>query len=277
MTAATGCLAAFSYDHLGEIPVTELRTGDVVLFREPKFTSPDNCILQVFFRWDVNHCGLAVDPADFPAGSKVRQLSPMQNDRRYVLHMTTHGLKLWDVDQYLAKMSKRRFDKGTTFARRLLPGMQSEKAFRKQLATHVDEIFTEFQNKRYEGNLLSILRGYFDSCEGDKCFVCPTNCCATSNDLSSLFCSELLAEALQRANVLSRSRHSDEFMPQDFWDSDGVKIEKTNFILGKKLAPATKVRRPTLEEIGACSAKGSSTSLAASGKGSNPSLNGQPS
>ena len=45
-------------------------------------------------------------------------------------------------------------------------------------------------------------------------------------DLSSLFCSELVAEAYQRIGLLTSAMPSNEYTPKDFAERRGLKLEK---------------------------------------------------
>lgn len=63
----------------------------------------------------------------------------------------------------------------------------------------------EVRGRPYEKSKLELILAAYDGPFGEN-----------KQDLSSLFCSELVAEALQRARVLDITRPSNEFTPADF-------------------------------------------------------------
>ena len=63
----------------------------------------------------------------------------------------------------------------------------------------------EMRGRPYEENMLDLVRAAHDY-DGE----------VTSEDLSSLFCSELVAEAFQRMGLLTDDKASDEYTPGDF-------------------------------------------------------------
>ena len=62
----------------------------------------------------------------------------------------------------------------------------------------------EVRGRPYEKNNVSLARSAIDFCTQQK------------EDLSSLFCSEMCAEAFQRMKLLSEEKPSSEYTPADF-------------------------------------------------------------
>merc|ERR1711974_397156 len=98
------------------------------------------------------------------------------------------------------------------------------------VSAKIDEFLWEVHDSPYETNPLSMLQAYFDSCE-------PLGFCQGSRDTSSFFCSELVAEALQRTSVLSDDIPSSEIVPMDFLQSNGEQIERAKLRDGVRLGP----------------------------------------
>ena len=72
----------------------------------------------------------------------------------------------------------------------------------------------ELRGRPYERSALDLLNAAHDY-EGEK----------MKEDLSSLFCSELVAECYQRLGLLSEEKASDEYTPSDFGQADNAHKE----------------------------------------------------
>ena len=73
------------------------------------------------------------------------------------------------------------------------------------------ELRKEFQGRPYEKSKLELILSTLDIQEGFLSFLHNQH-----EDLSSLFCSELVAAAYQRLGLLGRERISNEYTPDDF-------------------------------------------------------------
>jgi len=71
----------------------------------------------------------------------------------------------------------------------------------------------EVRDRDYETSKLELLRAEWDGPFGQN-----------QEDLSSLFCSELIAEAYQRMGLLGNDPPSNEYTPRDFSQSAGLKL-----------------------------------------------------
>lgn len=67
---------------------------------------------------------------------------------------------------------------------------------------------TEVRGRPYEDNKIELIKSAYDGWLGEN-----------EEDLSSLFCSELVAEAYQRMGLLPDTVASNEFTPRDFSSS----------------------------------------------------------
>lgn len=63
----------------------------------------------------------------------------------------------------------------------------------------------EISGRPYETNKIELLKAAYDGLFGDN-----------KEDLSSLFCSELIAEAYQKMGLLTEKLPSNEYIPKDF-------------------------------------------------------------
>lgn len=80
----------------------------------------------------------------------------------------------------------------------------------------------EVSGREYEQDQIELIKAAYDGPLGRN-----------SEDLTSLFCSELLAEAYQRLGLLSEEKPSNEYTPADF--SEKKQLELLNGSLGKEV------------------------------------------
>ncbi|MFH1214863.1 MAG: hypothetical protein V1706_00005 [Pseudomonadota bacterium] len=80
----------------------------------------------------------------------------------------------------------------------------------------------ELAGKEYEKNTIELIKAAYDGPLGRN-----------SEDLSSLFCSELVAEAYQRLGLLNEDKPSNEYTPSDFSEKKQLKLLEGS--LGKEV------------------------------------------
>ena len=73
----------------------------------------------------------------------------------------------------------------------------------------------EVKGRPYEKSKIELFKAAYDGPFGRN-----------NEDLSSLFCSELVAEAYQRMGLLSEDKASNEYTPKDFSDAEKLKLLK---------------------------------------------------
>ena len=78
----------------------------------------------------------------------------------------------------------------------------------------------EVQGRPYEKNKIELILSSIDAQEKYLSFLRNTH-----EDLSSLFCSELVAEAYKRMGILNTNKFSNEFTPDDFSSARGSELE----------------------------------------------------
>ncbi|CAJ1349610.1 unnamed protein product [Effrenium voratum] len=166
-------------------------------------------------RMKVHHIGIVLNPADFGEESQVRQAMPeIDLKKMYVFHALEIGMRIWDLERYVNRIHQG-CRPGEAYARQL---QWSDAELRSNFTPVLDTAFGEFKDRPYEKNKLTPVAAFCDKAE-----CC--GCCVSKADTSSIFCSELIAEILQRGKVLDNQRPSSEFTPLDFFESDGRRVE----------------------------------------------------
>lgn len=74
-----------------------------------------------------------------------------------------------------------------------------------EMLTALNMLRLEVKNRKYEEDKLELIKAAYDGPFGKN-----------TEDLSSLFCSELVAEAYQRMGLLGEEKPSNEYTPKDF-------------------------------------------------------------
>lgn len=82
----------------------------------------------------------------------------------------------------------------------------------------------EVSGRPYEKNKLELIKSAWDSILGDN-----------NEDLSSLFCSEMIAEAFQRMGLLTEEMPSNEYTPKDF-SSEKQLVLELGYGIGNEIA-----------------------------------------
>lgn len=106
---------------------------------------------------------------------------------------------------------------------RRLTGIDDEK--RKEMCKVLLQFRKEVQGRPYEKSNLELIRSGLDFQEEYLSFLRNT-----SEDLSSMFCSELVAEAYKRMGILDTKKLSNEFTPDDF---SSARESRMTFKFGK--------------------------------------------
>ncbi|MXX74350.1 MAG: hypothetical protein F4210_14775 [Holophagales bacterium] len=177
----------------------ELRTGDIVLYSGKR---PISAIIKLstFSRW--SHVGIVVRLHEF--------------DFVTVWESTKKGTGLLDLDSatlrkgvQLVALSERVETYRGDIAFRRLSGAEFESGDYERLW----ELRRELRDKPYETDRLELVKA---ACDG------PFG--LNEEDLRSIFCSELVAEAYQRLGLLDESKPSNEYVPADFSAARGLRL-----------------------------------------------------
>ena len=100
---------------------------------------------------------------------------------------------------------------------RRLTGVDSDK--RAQMYQDLLAFRKEVQGRPYEKDLIELILSSIDVQEKYLSFLRNTQ-----EDLSSLFCSELVAEAYKRMGLLTTNKLSNEFTPDDFSSAQELQL-----------------------------------------------------
>jgi hypothetical protein len=134
-------------------------------------------------------------------------------------HEIRPGVNLYDLEEWIRHYAE------DTAIRRL--HVERSEAMRAALLVFYEEV----RGRPYERNRLELLRAGYDGPFGAN----------RQADLSSIFCSELVAEAYQRMGLLPKTPPSNEYTPRDF--SEQCK-RPLPLLLGATLGPETLVYGP---------------------------------
>lgn len=185
----------------------DLKTGDIVLFSGTGFISAG---IKMASKSIWSHVGMVLDLPEynFKALWESTTLSKIKN-----LGTGTHmkGVQLVPLSErfktYDGKAAVRHL-KGVHLDPEKIQDLME---FRKEIA-----------GRPYEEDKLELIKSAYDGIFGGN-----------TEDLSSLFCSEMVAEAYQRMNLLSEDLPSNEYTPADF--SEKFPLELLEGHLGEEI------------------------------------------
>lgn len=185
----------------------DLKTGDIVLFSGKGFISAG---IKAASRSIWSHIGMVLDLPEynFKALWESTTLSKIKN-----LGTGTHmkGVQLVPLSErfkaYDGKAAVRKLN-GVDFGKEAI---QSLMDFRKEIA-----------GRPYEEDKIELIKSAYDGPFGGN-----------AENLSSLFCSEMVAEAYQRMGLLSEGIPSNEYTPADFSEKSSLGL--LNGYLGKEI------------------------------------------
>ncbi|WDE99099.1 hypothetical protein PQO03_14775 [Lentisphaera profundi] len=171
-----------------------LDTGDIILFSGPGILSA-GIKLGSLCRW--SHVGMVVKVKN-PDIALIYQATPSTKAKDFFLKKENPGVQInvlsHTIETYPGDISYRKLN-----AERCQTMLDGLSAFRK-----------EIKGRPFEESTWEIIKAAYDGPFGDN----------KEEDLSSLFCSELIAEAYQRMGLLECNskggKLSNEFTPRDF-------------------------------------------------------------
>ena len=171
----------------------ELKTGDIVLFSG---TGPISMLIRLTTRSRWSHIGMIVKVPDF---DMVLLWESTSLNNYLGVKDVYAGAPLKGVQTTVLSDKISRF-RGDVAVRQLNDELEIDKI--KELSN----LRNEWKNIPYETDYLELLNSAIDL------KIIPEN----EEDLSSIFCSELVGEALQRIKIIDESMPSNEFVPSDF-------------------------------------------------------------
>lgn len=176
----------------------KLKTGDIVLFSGKGFISAG---IKFATRSKWSHVGMVIILPEYDfvvlwestTLSKTKELKSGALKRGVQIVPLSERIKNHDGDVAIRSLEGIEFDSGT---------LQSLMSFRKEIA-----------GRDYEKDQIELLKSAYDGPFGGN-----------EEDLSTLFCSELCAEAYQRLGLLSEDKPSNEYTPADFSDKKDLHL-----------------------------------------------------
>lgn len=193
-----------NYDQLR----SDLKTGDIVLYSG---NAPISTIIKIATSSKWSHVGMVVRVPDLLFVS--------------VWESTKQGTHLLDLDSgqirkgvQLVPLSDRILTYGGRIALRRLEGANLQNPDYERLWA----LRQKLSKRPYETDKIELLKAAYDGPLGKN-----------DEDLRSLFCSELVAEAYQALGLLATRKPSNEYVPADF--SSSRKLKLTKGTLGKEI------------------------------------------
>jgi len=184
---------------------SDLKTGDILLFSGKGGISDG---IKFFTLSKYSHVGMVYkleDPFD-PKGSLFCWESTTLNDLKDAdSGKLTKGVQRVELSERL----ERCFAKGYEISVRQLSNPLTDTMVRA-----LNQFRHDVSGRPYETNKIELLKSAYDGLFGDN-----------KEDLSSLFCSELVAEAYQKMGLLTEQLPSNEYIPKDFSEERTLSLE----------------------------------------------------
>ncbi len=186
----------------------ELKTGDIVLFGGKSFVS---WLIKKITKNKYSHIGmvLKIEGFDFVALWESTTL----NNTPDIFQKKRKGVQIIQLSNRIENYKGR-------VAIRLLGGYD----FTEKDNEIISELRREINDKPYEKNLWSLAKSAIDLSFFGK---------NKKQDLSSVFCSELVAEAYMRLGLIEENQVSSEYTPADFSEKGKMKMIKG--VLGQEI------------------------------------------
>lgn len=191
---------------------SQLKTGDIILFSGKSAVSN---LIKLFSGGKWSHVGLVVRMPAFEDAVLLWEATPINDIADVELDQTTKGVQLVPLSQRLTKY------RGEASWRALNKSLDEEKF--KALARRRKDL----SRRPYERSELELLQAAWDHIGGRS----------SGEDLSSVFCSELVAEAYQAMGLLEeypKGLPSNEYTPIDFAEQRSLKL-KGGYNLGEEV------------------------------------------
>ncbi len=183
------------YDDIRE----DLCTGDIVLFAGKGIISK---VIQWFTKSPYSHIGLVL--VDVRWDMVLLWESTTLSKIKTVFGKVKQGVALRPLSMAIENY------KGDVVIRKL------DRILSRQQKAVLVRLRQEFKNKKYEESKWQLFKSAYDFIGGKN-----------KRDTSSLFCSELVAEAYQQMGLLSFDVPSNEYTPADF--AGDIKLHRNNF------------------------------------------------
>lgn len=183
----------------------QLKTGDILLFSGKGGISEGIKFFTVS-KW--SHVGMVYrfdDPRDVNGSIFCWESTTLCDLKDADTGKLTKGVQRVELSERL----ERCFANGYEISVR-----QLSKALTDDMIRSLNEFRHDVSGRPYEKDKIELLKSAYDGIFGEN-----------KEDLSSLFCSELLAEAYQRMGLITKHISSNEFTPKDFSSEKKLTLE----------------------------------------------------
>lgn len=171
----------------------DLKTGDLVLFSGKGMISN---VIKLMTRSNWSHVGMVVRIEDWDA-VMLWEATNTKRGKDFYSGKPKKGVQLVNLSDRVATA----LENGYEVAVRQLHDFELTAEHRKSLA----KLREAFKHKEYEESIVELFKSAYDGFAGSN-----------EEDNSSLFCSELVAEAYQTMGLIAQDKASNEFVPKDF-------------------------------------------------------------
>lgn len=195
---------------------SQLKTGDILLFSGKGGISEGIKFFTVS-KW--SHVGMVYrfsDPLDAKGSVFCWESTTLSNLADADTSKLTKGVQRVELSERL----ERCFAAGYEISVR-----QLSKPLDENMIRALNDFRHEVSGRPYEKDKIELLKSAYDGIFGEN-----------KEDLSSLFCSELVAEAYQRMGLLTEKKPSNEYTPKDFSSGKTLSLE-----LGHSLSNETAI------------------------------------
>jgi len=180
----------------------KINTGDIVLFAGKSGVSAG---IKLLTNSNWSHVGMAVRLKDWDI-VMLWESTTLDDIKDIEDNVEKRGVQLVPLSRRVAKY------KGDIAIRKL-----EEVTITEQMNADLGKLRSELRNRPYEADKIELLKSVYDGPWG-----------ANTEDLSGLFCSELVAEAYQCLGLLPEEIPSNEYTPKDFSEAGRIKLLKGN-------------------------------------------------
>ena len=184
---------------------SKLQTGDLVLFSGKGGISTG---IKWFTSSRWSHLGMVVRPLDFDV-VLLWEASPITDIKDIESGKFHKGVRLVALSERIQSYD------GEISIRRLFVEREPD------MLEALNRLRSDLRKRPFETDVIELLKSAWEGPFGRN-----------QPDLSSLFCSELVAEAYQVMGLLSRRKPSNEYTPRDFSEKGRLKLRKGR--LGKE-------------------------------------------
>lgn len=185
-----------------------LQTGDIILFSDTEKISGRLISFGTHSEW--THCGVVIhSPSLYPKHGPLLLESEMKYDDGLddisTLTKRKEGVRLVDLSSRL-QTSKHQKIAVLRLQRSTQPSAAEKLAQKESLQLAAQKVIADVSRSPYERKAKELVYSAVDL----------TPLTHNAPDMSSVFCSELVAYALQELEIINRSESANEFTPRDF-------------------------------------------------------------